>query len=322
MGIAISRFDAIVPAGRVRAKTPDVSDFVYPSSVNPSSSHTEIINVLGVTAAEGYLLHAGDKIRAGEKFTNVALRLKYLISADFYLSKSGSPTGPVTCTLRKTSDDLVIATATTTFDASTLTNSAVLTPFLFADGTQLPNEDFYILVEFSGGSPSHRVRVDGELGNPYSGGVSVSYITSYTTLATHDHIANIKISDGATVNLADSDTSTFHKTNNETNPYYVIDFGAVSFIAGLRIFWNTTGRPSRYMLQVSDADDGVTFDDTIVTFGASPDANAFTNYIFGVRQKRYLRIIADGTLAMEIAEILVYTQTNDQLTALHGHGEY
>lgn len=98
------------------------------------------------------LLYSGSTVRAGQKLT---ITNRLISSLQFGLSKSGSPTGDVTFTIRRVSDDGVIASKVWG-DAGSLTVVNTLYEAIF-DTPVMVNEEVRILAEFSGGDSSNYV---------------------------------------------------------------------------------------------------------------------------------------------------------------------
>jgi len=94
-------------------------------------------------------LSATKWLRLGQKIT---ISSKTICRVGFYLKKAGSPSGTITATIRKTSDDGIIETSGDTLDISTLTTTFAWKYFTF---NSLVNEEVRLQVEYSGGDNSH-----------------------------------------------------------------------------------------------------------------------------------------------------------------------
>jgi hypothetical protein len=80
-----------------------------------------------------------------------------LQEADFYLWKSGSPTGTLTVRIRNS--NMTVKATMGTLDVSTLSTSPVLKPFInLSNGYKMVAGD-YLLAEYSGGDSSNYVRI-------------------------------------------------------------------------------------------------------------------------------------------------------------------
>lgn len=109
--------------------------------------------------------------RLGQKIT---ISNKTICQLEFYLKKTGSPTGTLTCTIRKQSDDSIIETSGVTLDVSTLTTSFQWFAFTF---NSLVNEAVYLLVEFYGGDVNNLV-----VAGDYNGTTILGNLCGYKTV--------------------------------------------------------------------------------------------------------------------------------------------
>lgn len=122
-------------------------------------------------------------IRAGQRITT---RGKYLNALGFYLYKYNNPTGDVTFTVRRVSDDALLASVVLG-DASALASYPNLTyyevtlPLLVA-----LTEDVRILVEFSGGDASNEIRIGLNSADIRTDGCFTYYDTAYTDDSSSD----------------------------------------------------------------------------------------------------------------------------------------
>ena len=81
---------------------------------------------------------------------------------DVWLHKSGSPTGPITATIRniKKGADTVVATYNTTYEASTLTTAPTRKSFVMSpDRKYTPDVSDITSIEYANGSSSNNVRI-------------------------------------------------------------------------------------------------------------------------------------------------------------------
>lgn len=319
MGLFILRHDAIMVPDRVRARTPNVTDFVSPTTLSVSSTDgsTEIITINN-TGVSNLIMRNGGVTRHGTKYTGTALRGKIIKNIKFYLgTRSGTPTGNMVATMRKVSDDSILATSDGVNAATYLENSLVV--FNFPTRPIVPAFDVYFLLEYSGGDVVNYIRSVYHTSSSFIDGVLVSYSGAYSEFAINEVRMEIEFLTFGQGHLNDNDTLMPWKSLSEAGPFVTVDFGAPVFIAGLRIYWLSTGRPASFTIAVSN--DNIDYSDEIVTYNQIPDTG-YVNYEFGVRQTRYLRVRANGTLALEMAELMTYTQTSDQLLATHGHGAF
>ncbi len=110
-----------------------------------------------------YALDAARK-RVGMTISNVrpAGYNRRLDRFDPWLHKSGSPTGPVTATIRNTARgvDVLKATYNTSFDASTLTTTPTRKSFVMSpDRKYTPDVGDIVMVEYANGTAANTVRV-------------------------------------------------------------------------------------------------------------------------------------------------------------------
>ena len=126
-------------------------------------------------------LYAGSVIRHGQRLTIPNRKVTKLA---FITRKLGSPTGAVTFTIRKVSDDSIILSKVWG-DASALTIDYVWVEVIF-DTPATINEEVRILVEFSGGSINNDVLATYQNTDVKAGEVTTAYTASYTDYATND----------------------------------------------------------------------------------------------------------------------------------------
>jgi len=127
----------------------------------------------------GNMLYSGDKIRAAQKITLNATIAKI----SFLLVRVGSPTQLIYARIRKTSDDSIIATSSTTVDSSTVPTTPTWYDFPFSNVAV--NEEVYLSVEHSGTDTNNCI-VAYYYSPDICTGVSSTYITSWTDSATAD----------------------------------------------------------------------------------------------------------------------------------------
>lgn len=156
-----------------------------------------------------------------------------------------------------------------------------------------------------------------------SGAVNANLV-KFSTPASSDFTipgaGTIAVSSGASPdNMRDNNTGTSWISNSEVNPWARIDTGAARLLGAVRIYWGGTAAetPNSFKIQVSD--DAVTWTD-VLSRSAEPTLGAYTTYEFNVVYKRYVRVIAQETLAMRINEFHYYTRATEDAIANHGHG--
>lgn len=318
---------------KVKIPQPAASEYSTPSGTSIASSSFYDNGGAGTTtqwettspnAASLGDIGASGAIRIAQRITDTTKRNLGIISVGIALRKLGTPTGILTCKIRKTSDDSIVATANNTLDVSTLSTAFADIIFNF-NRQQLPNEDFRICFEYSGGNSTNYIQV-GEVGSnaAYAGGVRSRYVAAWADSASSGTLAEdldgfMTLTDPfQPYDAKDGNTATFWKSNNELNPYYIIDTGALKLISGIRIYWNASGRPTGFDIDYSE--DGVTYYPTSRQNVPQGTAGQYNEYAFNTVYARYIRVQANETIAMEIAEIQYFERTSDRILARHGHG--
>jgi len=123
----------------------------------------------------GTYLFAGTRIRAGQRLT-ISNRIVSKLS--LVLQKFGSPTGDVTFTIRKVSDDGILASKVWG-DASALSTEITWEEATF-DSPVTINEEVRLLVEFNSGDDSNFIRYYYQDTNIKADELRTYYIASYT----------------------------------------------------------------------------------------------------------------------------------------------
>lgn len=123
----------------------------------------------------GTYLFAGTRIRAGQRLT---ISNRTVSKLSLVLQKFGSPTGDVTFTIRKVSDDDILASKVWG-DASALSTEITWEEATF-DSPVTINEEVRLLVEFNSGDDSNFIRYYYQDTNIKADELRTYYITSYT----------------------------------------------------------------------------------------------------------------------------------------------
>jgi len=126
-------------------------------------------------------LYSGSRIRAGQRLT---ISNRIVTKLSFPIRKFGSPTGNVTFTIRKVSDDSVLASKVWG-DASALPTTVTWEEITFDSPINI-NEEVRIQVEFSGGDSSNTVRYRYQDTDVKASELHTRYITSYTDRSGND----------------------------------------------------------------------------------------------------------------------------------------
>jgi hypothetical protein len=139
----------------------------------------------GLSDTGSLSMRAGSFVAISHSFTGDGTKLARV---KFRLSKTGSPTGNVTCELRAHSGTFgsssvptgsSLDTSTTTIDSSTLSPTPEEKQFLFSQAVTLVNGTHYtVVILFGGGSSGNTVDVRG--GNGVSGNLATSTGGSFT----------------------------------------------------------------------------------------------------------------------------------------------
>ncbi|AIF85432.1 F5/8 type C domain-containing protein [Candidatus Nitrososphaera evergladensis SR1] len=308
-----------VGVNKVKMPSPVVGDYQSPVLAVATSDTIATTPVTwSATSTSSHSLRSGSYTRAGMRITDATKRGLYLLSATFYMGKALNPTGNVVATLRKTSDDSIIASSTP-IDATTINSNENPVTFTF-NRALTPNEDFRISVEYSGGDASNFLSVFGNFGSSqYSGGMWSLYAGSWGDDGIgRDLRGSMTLS--AEAYVLDGNTATAWNSNSQTNPFIYLDMGSSKLISGVRIYWPTSNRPTNYVIETSI--DTLTWT-PVLTLNSQPAANAWTEYAFNTVVARYFRVrdLDAGSVVMSIAEIQYYVKTTDQVLSTHGHGD-
>jgi hypothetical protein len=139
-------------------------------------------------------LYSGGVIRIGQSFTGNG---KAIISAKFYCSKSGEPSGSVYAKIFEhsgtygsssiamgaelvTSNPITASSISTSFELVTFTFS---TPYMLTNGTK-----YVILVEYDNSDSNNRIMVGYDDSSPTHSGNLCVYFTTWSAISTSDLI--------------------------------------------------------------------------------------------------------------------------------------
>lgn len=176
---------------------PESDDLRYNVQIDAASTFDSIV---GSTVLDSYSesnqsseisLDSSALIKAGQSF-NVPSN-SILTQAQFYLMKVGSPTGSAHAALYAHSGTFGTSSVGTgsalatseEFDVSALTGSYQLVTFNFEDHELAP-ENYVILLEYSGGDGSNRVRVGADISGPTHAGNAVRFGTGWEAVGGTD----------------------------------------------------------------------------------------------------------------------------------------
>jgi hypothetical protein len=310
--------DTSVAINKVKIPPAIASDYqvfsaMFASSTDPTTNTT----VIDATGASNQNMAGTGVSRHGMKYTGTALRYKKIKNIKFYLgARNGSPTGNMTATMRKVSDDSLL-TSSDPVDAATYTQNSLVT-FNFQTRPAIPAYDVYLLIEYTGGDATNYIRSAYKTSDVFADGLRVTWNGSYGEGSSTEARMEIEFLAFSETYANDGQTSEEWKSNSEANPYNYGDMGSAKPVSGCRIYWLTNGRPTNYLIQTSI--DASTWT-TVKTLVAQPAAGAYTEYAFNTVYARYVRVIAQETLVMEIAEFQYYLKVADAILAAHGHGD-
>ncbi|MEM2430289.1 MAG: discoidin domain-containing protein [Nitrososphaerales archaeon] len=312
---------AWLPGWRVPTKkviiTPQAGDYFTPIVYNASSDNNGIL-IDSQTSSTGNYGRIYASNSEGQKFLYVSGTPWYqqcIAKIEVQFRKVGSPTGTLYAKVLRVSDYSVIATALETVNVANIPTTWTTYTFHFSPPVYM-GEAILFAFEYNGGDTNNCVQNNISYGD-YKANTNRMYGlgTSWYD-AVQDFVYWLyKISFD---NAVDDNLTTYWESVNETNPWIIIDAGALKLISGVRIYWLTNGRPTNLKIDVSE--DASTWE-TVYTTNTQPPANAWTEYPFPTCYCRYIKIQAIETLAMRIAEIDYCSKISDRIIAEHGHGE-
>ena len=132
-------------------------------------------------SSELIILQSAGNIKAGQRLT---ISNREVTKLGFYIEKYGFPTGDVTFTIRKVSDDALI-NSKVWGDAGDLPTVVTYEEVELVDPSVI-NEEVRISVEFSGGTSTNRVSCSGELSDVKEDEYLTKYYTSWEDLTDKD----------------------------------------------------------------------------------------------------------------------------------------
>lgn len=309
-----------IPLKKVIAPSPLGSEYITPSFYQASSEGG--FNLIdSQTSDRGNWRNLYSAFpRGGQKYLYVSgtpWYQKYINKINFSLLRVGSPTGTLYCRARRVSNDSVIGTSIDTVNVANIPTSWTTYEFRFNPAIYM-GEAIIFSLEYDGGNASNFVRYELSYYDPKANTNSVYYTSNTWYDATQDHVYWLYEPAYVGAKAVDDNLATFWESSNESNPWIIVDAGSLKFISGIRIYWLTDGRPSNYTISVSA--DASTWED-MLNLTTQPSANTWTEYAFNSRYCRYVRIRANQTLAMRIAEIDYYNSIIERVVAEHGHGD-
>jgi hypothetical protein len=209
---------------------------------------------ISATSNTGIALYTGNVTRAGEQASTSSIMIGKLITeVDVYLKGAGSPTGTITVTIRKASDDSVAATMGT-MQATQLTGTMTLYSFVNTGNAYTIVLNDKVLVEYNSGDVSNNVIVDKSNASTVDGIASayVSFAVGGTTTPYS------QTTDGASIHMySGSKVRVGEKVVNTTSVIYNKILGQVD-VYGARATTSVTG--SCYVRIRKGTDDTVAFE--------------------------------------------------------------
>lgn len=152
-------------------------------------------------------LNSGGTVGAGQSFTGEAMANSVLASCQFYMKKTGAPTGDATAKVYAsfgTDGTSAIPTGTAlatsgTLDVATLTGTSALKTFTFTGANKItlrPNVVYVVTVEYSGGDGSNNVQVGYDGSAPTHAGNYSSYDgTIWTANSGRDVVFYVRVTE-------------------------------------------------------------------------------------------------------------------------------
>lgn len=309
------------------------TEFTTPTAATASSPTDSLTFNSNATNTGSYFLRGGgggvQLLRNATRVTNSTYRNKTISSVSVAMKREGSPTGTISCNLRKTSDDSVVSTSSTTYSASAISTS--LTDYSFTFSATTPNEDFRLSVEISsyGGSPpSDIIHLFNSTSSTSSDGVASKYDSSWVDDSNKDiRMTATIITDptNSASNAIDSNVLTAWKSNEEINPNITFDTGSAQELLGLAWYANSNTTSTSFKIE-ADENDNSTFRRR-KTLAISKLTNSAWNIIFFPRpavQARRIKItgLDESAKVLSISEIKIFIMTESAINRRHRHITY
>jgi len=200
----------------------------------------------------------GNKIYAGipRSAQKIDLWGDPIETVKFYLKKVGSPTGTIYARIRRVSDDSIIETSSTTYEAGNLTTSWQWKNFAFSVA---PDDYVRVCVEFSGGNSNNYIKAGASVDNyipgvwnDYSGGQWREYV------GFRDQTIQILFDSYNDPNTIDDSLATYWQPDppDEAGAWVKWDLGNKKMLDGCKIYWgaNSDYRPDDYKIYTSPDD--------------------------------------------------------------------
>ena len=246
-----------------------------------------------------YDLYSGGNTKAGIKKAVQAWTAGYTIpltTTKFWLSKTGSPTGTLTATVRDTTGATLHGTATTTLDVSTLTTGAVEKSFTFDGSWEMTQSaTYHFMVEYSGGDAANYVSVHG--GTVASGGNGAYYDGSYKTDATWQCCAGVKPGRPPKAAFGDVKDGRLQVAGDPDNPGYIWYSNVNSFFD-----WSTPSGGG-YISAIDDDADSFPVGAIVAHFGDI--------FVFGKQSHPYIsRLTGTGPSTWTLPPLFQQSYTN------------
>jgi len=163
---------------------------------------------------DGHLIRGGMHILTGSPLIG-----QIITEVDVYLNLAGSPTGTASITIRDPSD--VVKIVMGTIDVRTLTSTTTLKKFLNTANAYALEADSKILVEYSGGDSSNRIKI-GRGNTDFVPNVEYTgYLSSYTDASGSDWSAKLWTSQGSSPSGTMTTTTEVYNVDSTNTPNHL-----------------------------------------------------------------------------------------------------
>lgn len=305
-----------------------IGDYTTPSSATATSSVSSydsatVVDNAGTT--DGIALRSTNDIRGAELITDSSKRNKAIKDVKVILKKLNSPTGNISCVIRKSSDNSVVGTLSGVVAAGSVTTSYVQYTFTHSGNPVItPNENFYISIEFSGGNATNYILIQTNSSDVYANGTMWRWTSSWVSVSGDMRMEYTTGEEHPVGHVYDTSTSTRWQSNAGANQAIYVDMGSDVNMVALAIYGNANITETTVKIRANTAAEGTTFTDSTLlrTILVSKIISGQWNYILlPVRLARYLQIYGSSgsSLVMAITEIKVRNVTDAIFGLGHKH---
>ncbi len=307
----------------VVSATSIIGDYTQPTAAVATSEtgSTEAITVTTGTATNIAIWRAGSEIRNAMKDIVVGHRNRLIDNATFKLSKYGSPTGNMTCVIRKSSDDSIVGTFDETLDVSTIQADPTLADFVFTSalGITTPNEDFFISLESSSGGGQNYIKAFGDGSSTNASFEKWGYITGWIENAAQEMFLSFDLAgEGVAANMISDNTATVWKSAAEVNPAIYVDMGGSALnVLGVAIYWSSESTETEIAIRISTDITFTSGENTRTILVTALTAGAWNYIRFNLKNARYMQIYGNSgaSVILAINELKYLTKTDSEVLA-------